>query len=226
MIPIKRTKLRDRLLPSYTFGEELTNMITHIVGGALGILVLTFALIISISHRNPWAIVSASIYGFSFIQLYAISSVYHGLRAGTAKKVLQVIDHCSIYLFIAGTYTPIVLCSLRPIYPGWAWTLFGIVWALTALAVTFTAIDLKKYSKFSMICYIGIGWCVILAIKPVMQVLAIPGFVLLLLGGIIYTIGAVVYGLGKKRRYMHSLFHVFVLGGSVLQALCVLLYVL
>lgn len=223
---MNRTKLRDRLLPDYTKGEEITNMVTHIVGGALGILVMTFALILSISHRDPWGIVSAAIYGVSFIQLYTISSVYHGLRSGTAKKVLQVIDHCSIYLFIAGTYTPVVLCTLRPVYPGWAWTLFGIVWTLTALAVTLTAIDLKKYSKFSMACYIGIGWCVLLAIKPLLQVLPMAGFVLLLLGGITYTIGAVLYGIGKKHRYMHSLFHVFVLGGSVLQALCILLYVL
>lgn len=200
-------------------------MVTHIVGGAAGVLVLTFSLILSISHRNPWAIVSASIYGVSFILLYVLSSIYHGLRAGTAKKVMQVIDHCTIYLFIASTYTPIVLCSLRPVYPGWAWTLFGIVWALAALATTLTAIDLKKYSKFSMACYIGIGWCVLLAIKPVLEVLPRLGFILLLLGGITYTIGAILYGLGKKRRYMHSLFHVFVLAGSILQALCILLYV-
>ena len=223
---MNRTKLRDRLLPDYTKGEEITNMVTHIAGGAMGILVMVFALILSISHRNPWEIVSAVIYSISFIQLYTISSVYHGLRSGTAKKVLQVIDHCSIYLFIAGTYTPVVLCTLRPVYPGWAWTLFGIVWCLTALAVTFTAIDLKKYATFSMFCYIGIGWCVVLALKPLLQVLPMGGFILLLLGGVTYTIGAVLYGIGKKYRYMHSLFHVFVLGGSVLQALCILLYVL
>jgi len=224
-ISIKRTKLRERLLPDYTKGEEITNMVTHIVGGVAGILVLTFSLILSIRSRSPWAIVSAAIYGVSFIQLYALSSVYHGLRAGTAKKVLQVIDHCSIYLFIAGTYTPIVLCSLRPVHPGWAWTLFGIVWTLAALAITLTAIDLKKYSKFSMACYIGIGWCVLVAIKPVLEVMPKAGFTLLLLGGITYTIGAILYGIGKKRRYMHSLFHIFVLAGSILQALCILLYV-
>lgn len=225
-ITIKRIKLRDRLLPDYTKGEEITNMVTHIVGAAVGILVFTFALILSIRHRNPWAIVGAAIYGVSFIQLYTLSSVYHGLRAGTAKKVLQVLDHCSIYLFIAGTYTPILICTLRPIHPGWAWTLFGIVWALAALAITLTAIDLKKYSKFSMACYIGIGWCIVVAIKPVLDAMPRSGFLLLLLGGVTYTIGAILYGIGKKHRYMHSLFHIFVLGGSVLQALCILLYVL
>lgn len=229
MIPITRiprTKLRDRLLPNYTRGEELTNMITHIVGGAVGILVLTFCLILSIMHRNPWAIVSGSIYGVFFILQYTISSIYHGMRAGTGKKVLQIIDHCSIYLFIAGTYTPIVLSALRPVHPGWAWTLFGVVWGLAALAITLTAIDLKKYAKFSMACYIGIGWCVIIAIKPVLEVLPTPGFILLLLGGITYTIGAILYGIGKKRPYMHSLFHVFTLAGSILQALCILIYVM
>ncbi len=223
---MQRTKLRDRILPDYTRGEELTNMISHIVGGAAGILVLTFCLILSIMHRNPWAIVSGSIYGVMFIQLYAISSIYHGLRPGTGKKVMQVLDHCSIYLFIAGTYTPIVLCTMRPSHPGWAWALFGIVWGLAALAITLTAIDLKKYAKFSMFCYIGIGWCVIVAIKPVMDTLALGGFILLLLGGVAYTIGAVIYGLGKKHRYAHSLFHIFVVAGSVLQALCILLYVM
>ena len=119
-----------------------------------------------------------------------------------------------------------MLSALRPVHPGWAWTLFGVVWGLAALAITLTAIDLKKYAKFSMFCYIGIGWCVIIAIKPVLEVLPTPGFILLLLGGITYTIGAILYGIGKKRPYMHSLFHVFTLAGSILQALCILIYVM
>lgn len=221
---MKRTKLRDRFLPNYTKGEELVNMISHIAGVALGILTLVFCLIITISKRDGWGIVGGAIYGFSFIQLYAISSVYHGLRSGMAKKVLQVIDHCSIYLFIAGTYTPIMLSKMRPVYPGWAWTLLGIVWGLACIATTLTAIDLKKYSAFSMICYIGMGWCVLLGFKPLLEVLPLPGVILLAGGGVTYTIGAILYGLGKKRRYMHSLFHLFVLGGSILQALCILLY--
>ncbi len=226
MIFIRRTRLRERLLPDYTRGEELMNMISHIVGGALGVLTLLACLFLSIRARNVWGIVSGAIYGVSFIQLYTISSVYHGLKPGMAKKVLQVIDHCSIYLFIAGSYTPIVLCAMRPTHPGWAWTLFGLVWGLAAIAVTLTAIDLKKYSVFSMICYIGMGWCVVLAAKPVMEVVEMTGLMMLLAGGITYTIGAVLYGIGKKHRYMHSLFHLFVLAGSVLQALCILFYIL
>ena len=223
---MKRTKLKNRILPDYTKGEELFNMISHIVGGGLGVIVLAAGLILSILRRNPWGIVGSAVYGVSFIQLYTISSIYHGLKPGTAKKVLQVIDHCSIYLFIAGSYTPIMLCSLRPTYPGWAWGILGSVWGLAALATVFTAIDLKKYAAFSMICYIGMGWCVILGIKPLIAVLSTPALILLVSGGVTYTIGAVLYGLGSKRRYVHSLFHLFVVAGSVLQALCILLYVL
>lgn len=204
----------------------MTNMISHIVGGGLGVIVLLLCLWKGIAARSAWAIVSSVIYGVSFIQLYTISSVYHGLRPGTAKKVLQVIDHCSIYFFIAGTYTPVLLCLMRPVYPGWAWSLFGVVWGLAGLATVFTAIDLKKYAVLSMVCYIGMGWCVIAAIKQLLAVMPLPGLVLMLLGGITYTIGAVLYGLGKKHRYMHSVFHFFVLGGSAFQALSILLYVI
>ena len=200
-------------------------MISHIVGGGVGVLVLLLCLIKGIVARSGWNIVSGVIYGITFIQLYTISSVYHGLHHGTAKKVLQVIDHCSIYFFIAGTYTPVLLCLMRPVYPGWAWSLFGVVWGLAALATVFTAIDLKKYAAFSMLCYIGMGWSVIVAIRQLIAVMSVPGLVLMVLGGVTYTIGAVIYGLGKKHRYMHSVFHFFVLGGSVFQALCILLYV-
>ena len=221
-----RTKLSDRHLPDYTRGEELVNMISHIVGGALGVVVLFVCLLLSINQRSAWAIVGSAIYGVSFIQLYTISSVYHGLRPGTAKKVLQIIDHCSIYIFIAGTYTPVMLCSLRPVHPAWAWSLLGVVWGIAALAIVLNAIDLKKFAIFSMICYIGMGWCVIAGIKPVIEVVPAAGLWLLVAGDVVYTLGAIAYGLGKKKRYMHSLFHIFCLGGSVLQALCIIFYVL
>lgn len=221
-----RTPLRQRILPSYTKGEEVTNMVSHIIGGAAGVLVLIASLILAIIHRDAWRIVTACIYGLTFINLYTISSVYHGLKVGTGKKVMQVIDHCAIYFFIAGTYTPILLCLLRPVYPGWAWVLFGIVWGLTALAATLTGIDLKQYKVLSMLCYIGMGWCIVIAIKPLLQVMPMPGFILLLAGGVVYSIGAVLYGMGKKHRYVHSLFHFFVLAGSILQALTILLYVM
>ena len=223
---MKRTKLRERKLPDYTRGEEIFNMVSHIVGGALGVVALVLCVVFSALKGNVWGVVGSAIYGASLISLYCMSSIYHGLRDGMAKKVMQVLDHCTIYFLIAGTYTPLVLSAIRKVSPGWAWTLFGIVWGFAALAVVFTAIDLKKYSKFSMACYVGMGWCVVIAVKPTIQAIALPGLILLLAGGIAYTIGAVIYGVCKKRRYMHSVFHLFVIAGSVMQFFAVYLYVL
>jgi len=221
-----RTRLRDRILPHYTRCEEWINSISHIVGGGIGCLVIIYCLISSIIQANGWKIVSSVIYGISFVALYTISSVYHGIRAGMAKKVMQVLDHCTIYFFIAGTYTPVMLCSMRPVYPGWAWSILGVVWGLTVLATTLTAIDLKKFEIVSMACYIGIGWCIVIAFAQLLHVMALPGVILLTAGGVVYTIGSILYGIGKKHRYVHSVFHFFVLGGSILQALCIVLYVI
>ena len=222
----KRTRLADRQLPDYTRGEEIMNMVSHIVGGAMGIAALTLCVIRAALHQNPYGVVSSAIYGTMMITLYTISSVYHGLKPGTGKKVMQVIDHCAIYFLIAGTYMPVALSAFRPVYPVLGWCMFGFEWAMTALAVTLTAIDLKKYNVFSMICYIGMGWCIVFAMKTVLEVMGIPGFVFLLLGGIAYTIGAVLYGVGKKQRYMHSVFHLFVVAGSVLQFFSIFFYVI
>ncbi|MBQ9915045.1 MAG: hemolysin III family protein [Clostridia bacterium] len=223
---MKRTKLSDRALPDYTKAEEIMNMVTHIVGGGFGVIALSLCVIVAALHGNVWGIVGGAIYGASMIALYTMSSVYHGLREGTAKKVMQVLDHCTIYFLIAGTYTPILLCSIRAVSPGWAWTLFGIVWGLAAMATVFTAIDLKKYNVLSMICYIGMGWCIVIAAETAIKAIPIPGLLWLLFGGISYTVGAVLYGLGKKIRYMHSTFHLFVLLGSILQFICIIFYVL
>ena len=221
-----RTRLADRVLPDYTVVEERMNMISHIVGGGLGVVALVLCVIFSALHRDPWGVVGSAIYGASLILLYTASSVYHGLRPGMGKKVMQVIDHCTIYFLIGGTYTPILFCSIRPVSVGWAWVLFGIVWGLAAMAATLTAIDLKKYAKLSMICYIGMGWSILLAAKTAIEAIPMAGLLWCLAGGISYTVGAVLYGLGKKRRYMHSIFHFFVVAGSVMQFICIFFYVI
>ena len=220
---MKRTKLCDRHLPDYTTGEEIMNMVTHIVGGAVGIAALVLCLMRS---KDVWGVTASSIYGICMILLYSVSSVYHGLRPSMGKKVLQIIDHCTIYFLIAGTYTPIVLTALRPVYPVLGWGLFFFEWGLTALAVTLTAIDLKKYNVFSMICYIGMGWAVLPFLPQAMAVLTKPGFYYLLSGGIAYTIGAILYGIGSKKRWFHSVFHIFVVLGSLLQLIAVAFYAL
>jgi len=221
---MKRTKLSDRKLPDYTHGEELMNMITHIVGGGLGIVVLLTCVIRAALKGNFYGIFSCTIYGTTFITMFTISSVYHGLKAGTGKKVLQVIDHCTIYFLISGTYTAVVLSAIRPVYPVLGWGLFIFEWTLALIAATLTAIDLKKYEVFSMICYIGMGLSVIPFWRQTLETMTFPGFHLLLSGGIAYTVGSILYGLGKKCRWMHSTFHIFVVLGAVLQFFAVLLY--
>lgn len=222
----KRIKLRDRELPDYSKGEEIMNMVTHIVGGAVGIVALVLCIIKAYLKGDGIDLMGAIIYGVSAVALYTMSSVYHGLRPGTGKKVLQVLDHCTIYFLIAGTYSVIALSALRPVSPALGWGLFGFQWAMAALAVTLTAIDLKKYNVFSMICYIGMGWCIILFPRQAMAGLSPAGFWLLFAGGVAYTIGAVLYGIGSKRRWMHSVFHIFVVLGSILQFLSIILYAL
>lgn len=223
---MKRTKLRDRLLPKYTKGEEITNMVTHIVGAAFGVAYLALCVVFAALHHNPMGVVSSAIYGASVVCLFTLSSVYHGLLPSTAKKVLQVLDHCTIYFMIAGTYTPITLCSLRAQNKALGWTVFGVVWGVCALAVTLTAIDLKKYSRFSMICYIAMGWCIIFSAKSTFQALTLPGILFLLIGGILYTVGAILYGIGKKKKYVHSVFHVFVVFASLMHFFCIFFYVI
>ena len=222
----RRTGFKDRPLPDYTKGEEIFNMVSHIVGGAIGVAALVLCIIFSAIHRNGYALAGSIVYGVSMITLYTMSSVYHGLREGTAKRVMQVLDHCTIYLLIAGTYTPILLSAMRPIDPVASWVLLGIVWGLSAIAITLTAIDLKKYAVFSMICYIGMGWCIVFKIPLLIAAVGWGGFWLILLGGVCYTVGAVLYGMGRTKRYMHSIFHLCVVAGSVLHLLAILLYAL
>ena len=223
---MKRTKLRDRILPSYSKGEEIMNMVTHIVGGALGITALVLCVIRSALHSNLTGLLTSIFYGVTMIATYTMSSVYHGLHPGTGKKVLQIIDHCSIYSLIAGSYTPIVLTAIAPRYPLIGWGLFAAEWALAALATTLTAIDLKKYKVFSMICYICMGWGIALFFPQTWAVLGPNDFYLLLAGGISYTVGAILFGIGKKMPWMHSVFHIFVVLGSALQFLAIFFYVL
>ena len=222
---MKRTKLRDRVLPSYTKGEEIMNMVTHIVGGGLALIGTVFCIPAACRFGGWENILGAVIYCISLIGVYTMSSVYHGLRRGTAKKVMQVIDHCTIYFLIAGTYTPILITRFLPVFPTIGWGLLILQWGLTALSVTLTAIDLKKYKIFSMVCYIAMGWCLILVLPWALQ--ALPGamFYLTLAGGIAYTIGAILFGLGSKIPWMHAVFHLFVILGSLLQYFAIVLYV-
>ncbi|MEE0865402.1 MAG: hemolysin III family protein [Clostridia bacterium] len=224
---MKRIKLKDRELPTYTKGEEIFNMTSHIVGGALGIVATVLCVVFAAVHGNGYGVVSGAIYGITMILLYTMSSIYHGLNPnGKAKKVFQVLDHCSIFLLIAGSYTPFALVSIRENDPLAGWIIFGVIWALAIIGIVLNSIDLKRYKVFSMICYLAMGWCIIVKASLLPQILGTTGLVLLVSGGIVYTVGAIFYGFGKKCKYMHSIFHLFILLGSLLQFLCILLYVM
>lgn len=222
----KRIKLADRELPTYSKGEEIFNMVSHIVGGALGIAALVLCIITAAKARSAIGVISSCIYGFTLIALYTMSSVYHGLKPGMAKKVMQVLDHCTIYFLIAGSYTPILLVAMMPKYPVIAWFIFALVWGCAVVACTLTAIDLKKYRVMSMICYLAMGWVIIFFIKQTYDVMYLGGVVFLVTGGVAYTIGSVLYGLGKTKKWMHSIFHLFILAGSVLHFFAIILYAL
>lgn len=219
-----RTKLKDRKLPDYTKGEEIMNMVTHIVGGALGVAMLVLCVVFSAKKHDAYLVVGSAIYGASLVALYTISSVYHGLTTDMSKKVMQVIDHCTIFFLIGGTYTPILLGPMRE-YKSWlGWTLFGLVWGLLIFGCVFTAIDWKKYNALSMCVYIGVGWIIAIAGRSTIAALSKQGFLWILYGGIAYMIGVVLYGIGNKIRYFHSVFHIFVIAGSVLQFFGILFY--
>ena len=213
-------------MPEYTESEEIINMITHIIGAVFGITELVLCVVFAAERGSALRVIGASVYGTSLIMLYAMSSLYHGLNPGTGKKVLQVLDHCTIYFLIAGTYTPILIGPLYEYSPSPACVLLGVVWGIGILAAVFTAIDRYKYRKLSMACYVGLGWTIILTARSAIAALTWPGFLLLLGGGIAYTAGAVIYSIGKKRRtkYMHSVFHILVLLGTLLHFLTIFIF--
>lgn len=224
---MKREKLKDRILPTYTKGEEIFNMTSHIVGAVLGVVATALCVTFAAIKGNGYGVVSGAIYGFTMILLYTMSSIYHGLNPKRfSKKVFQVLDHCSIFLLIAGSYTPFALCSIRGIDAVAGWTIFGVIWGIAILGIILNSIDIKKFKVFSMICYLLMGWCIIIKASILPQALGIKGTVLLVVGGVAYTVGAIIYGLGKKHKYAHSIFHLFILLGSLLHFLCILLYVM
>ena len=221
---IKRIRLADRQLPRYSVGEEFANTLTHILGGVLGVVALVLCVIKAAHQHAATQITAAAVYGGCMVALYTVSSVYHGLKPGNAKKVMQVIDHCTIYLLIAGSYTVVSLTALLPAYPALAWGMVIFQWTLAAIAITLTAIDLKAFQAFSMTCYVGMGWAILPFFRQILQALGHGGFGFLLAGGIAFTIGAVLYGLGSKHKWMHSVFHVFVVLGSLLQFFSIYFY--
>ena len=219
-------------IPKYSLAEELLNAISHGLGAVFGVVALVLMLLKTCPGGDPFAIASSIIYGLSLIILFTISCVYHSLAKNNGKRVLRILDHNVIYILISGTYTPYMLVALRQ-YNVWhlgtgtvAYIMFAIVWMVCIIGVVFNSINIKKYAKLSMACYIVSGWIVVSALPVLWNIITPWGVLLLLFGGIVYTIGAVLYGIGHKKKYFHSLFHLFVLIGAVLMFISVYCFVL
>ena len=219
-----RTPLSERPFPDYTRKEEMLNMGSHIFG-----VVCTFVmiwLVVRATKGDPLAMASGLVYVVSVLIMFLVSSIYHGLPKGMPKQVMRVVDHCDIFLTIAGTYTPITLLGICPINPAMGWSIFAAEWTLAIIGLVLNAIDLKRFAKFSMACYLGMGWCVVISLRDTILAMTWPGFLYVLVGGVAYTIGAVLYLIGKKKRYRHFIFHVFVVLGVVIQFIGILKYLL
>ena len=204
----------------YSLGEEVANALTHGVAGALAVAGTVILLVHSAG--NPWKVTSAAIYGASMILLFVMSCLYHALTNPRAKKILRVFDHTSIFLLIAGTYTPFTLVTLRgPI----GWVIFGLVWGAALFGIILNIISIERFKKISMVCYVASGWCVVIAAIPLVHNMALHGLVLLFAGGVAYTAGIVFYRL-KGVPVMHAIWHVFVFAGALLHYFCILFYVM
>ena len=210
--------MKKNLKNRYTLGEEIFNSISHGAGTLLAIGGTAVLIVLSAIYSTPWAVVSSAIYGASLIILYTMSTLYHAITNNTAKKFFRIMDHNTIFFLIAGTYTPITLAIMGGAL---GWVLFGIVWGAAAVGIVFNSIDLEKFSKPSIVCYVLMGWVVIFAIKPLIEATSTVFLIFLLLGGIFYTLGIIFYAI-KKIKYFHSVWHFFTVAGSVFHYFAIL----
>ncbi|MBU2713055.1 PAQR family membrane homeostasis protein TrhA [Zooshikella harenae] len=200
---------------------ERFNSITHLIGACAALYGLIVLILIAADEGDPWKIVSFSIYGSTLFLLYLVSTLYHS-TSGRLKKILRKVDHSSIYLLIAGTYTPFTLITLRG---PWGWALFGIVWALAILGIIIDLWPQKGERILPIIIYLVMGWLAIIALDPLLTNLSTSGFIWLLVGGLLYTTGILFYAFDERIKHFHGIWHCFVLGGSIAHYCTVLIYV-
>lgn len=212
-------------IPSYSLAEELWNSISHGIGAGFGIVVLVLMIIKAVNDKmGPLAIVSVSIFGSSMIILYTMSCIYHALSKNLkGKKVLRVLDHCNVFLLVWGTYIPIALVGVGGIL---GWVLFSIVASVSIVGIVLSAVDVDKFTVFEVICHLVNGWSIVAGVIPLYHNCGLAAVLLILGGGLLYSLGAVLYLIGAKKKYMHSIFHFFCLGGTVLHFLAIYLYII
>lgn len=210
-------------LPKYTLSEELVSAITHGIGVLLSISALVLCIVFASIHHNPLGIIASIIYGLSLIILYLMSTLYHSFKPNKAKKVFRILDHCSIFLLIAGSYTPFLLLVIGHLK---GIIMLITIWLCAIIGIIGNCINLEKFKKISFPLYLFMGWIIIFSLNTLINNLEFNGLMFLLIGGLIYTFGAIAYLMGKKIKYMHSIWHFFVLGGSILQFFTIFLYVI
>lgn len=203
----------------YSLGEEIFNAVSHGTGGLLAIAGTVVLIVLCAVYSDAWAVVSSCIYGASLIILYTMSTLYHAISNERAKRFFRIMDHNTIFFLIAGTYTPFTLVSLRGKI---GWVLFFVVWIAAAVGIALNSVDLEKYRKPSIVCYVAMGWVIIFAIKPMLEAVPKNSLVFLLVGGILYTVGIIFYAM-KKLKYFHSVWHLFTVAGSVFHYFSVML---
>jgi len=218
----KRLQTGAKSTALYSTGEEIANYVTHGIGAALSVAALVLMILIALKQQDGLSLTSAIIYGSSLILLFLASTLYHAFRGKKLKSVLQVVDHCSIYLLIAGTYTPFLLISLNG---PWGYTLLAIIWALALIGIVFRVAFGERYPRFALFTYIAMGWLIVVAASEMLANVPPGGLALLALGGLLYTGGAVFYAL-EHIPYNHAIWHMFVLAAAVLHFLAVYLYVM
>ncbi|TGL45659.1 PAQR family membrane homeostasis protein TrhA [Leptospira perdikensis] len=217
------TELIDSI-HEYSIGHEIANAVTHGIGGGLSIAGLSLLLTMAVLYGNIWHVVSSAIYGATLIILYLASTLYHGIYHTATKRIFKVIDHASIYLLIAGTYTPFTLVSLRE-HSEWGWTLFLVIWVLAFTGVLLLLLFPGKYSGARVVVYILMGWLAIFVVKDIRTAIGMGGISWLVAGGLSYTVGVIFY-LWDRLPFNHAIWHLFVLSGSLCHFFAILFYVL
>ena len=212
-------------LANYTRSEDWLNSISHMVGGGLSVIALILCLVRAIVVRRWDYALLGLVYGLTMIAMYSCSSVYHALRPNRGKQAMRMVDHAMIYPMIAGTISPVAVLVIVPVHPALGWAVFGVAWAVVAAAVPITLTLFNKTKVTQMILYLALGWMIIVALRVLLQTFDRTGTLLLVAGGVAYTLGAIIYGIGSKHRYFHSVFHFFVLAGSILHFFALYLFV-
>ncbi len=214
--------LKEKPPKRYSLGEEIFNSVSHGAGALLSVAGTVILIVVSAIYNDAWAVVASAIYGASLIILYTMSTLYHAITNKKAKAFFRIMDHNTIFFLIAGTYTPITLVPLRGAL---GWVLFGIVWGAAAVGIVFNSIDLEKFRKPSIVCYVMMGWVIVIAVKPMLETVNQLSLLYLLIGGVLYTVGIIFYAI-KKVKYFHSVWHLFTVAGSVFHYFSILFIIL